>query len=140
MTKYGRGNLAGDIENFYRDFFGGSLRNNFECCFSPSVDIMESDDDVVLTFELPGMDKKNIKVWIEDNVLTVSGERKIRDEKKSDDYIRTEISEGSFTRSFTLPKTIDNSKISADYDNGLLTVKLVKTEEAKPKEIEVKIK
>jgi HSP20 family protein len=140
MTKYGRGNLASDIENFYRDFFGGSLRSNFDYNFSPSVDIMESDDDVVLTFELPGMDKKNIKVWIEDSVLTVSGERKIRDEKKSDDYIRTEISEGSFTRSFTLPKTIDNSKISADYDNGLLTVKLVKTEEAKPKEIEVKVK
>lgn len=140
MTKYGRGNLAGEIENFYRDFFGGSLRSNYDCCFSPSVDIMESEDDVVLTFELPGMDKKDIKVWIEDHVLTVSGERKVRDEKKTDDYIRTEISEGSFSRSFTLPRTIDNGKISADYDNGLLTVKLVKAEEAKPKEIEVKIK
>jgi len=140
MVKHGRGNLANEIENFYRDFFGGSLRSDYDCCFSPMVDIQETADDVVLTFELPGMDKKDIKVWVEDNTLTVSGERKIRDEKKADDYIRTEIREGSFSRSFTLPKTVDSGKISADYSNGLLTVKLVKSEEAKPKEIEVKVK
>ena len=140
MAKYGRNNLANEIENFYRDFFGGTMRSNSDCCFSPSVDIQESKDDVVLTFELPGMDKKDIKVWIEDHVLTVSGERKIRDEKKTDNYIRTEINEGSFSRSFTLPKTVDTGKITADYDNGLLMVKLVKAEEAKPKEIEIKVK
>lgn len=139
MIRHGRRNLSDEIENFYRDFFGGNLRSDYECCFSPSVDIQENKDDVILTFELPGMDKKDIKVWIEDNVLTVSGERKIRNEEKTDMYVRTEIRDGSFNRSFTLPRTIDSGKISADYKNGLLTVTLIKTEEAKPKEIEIKV-
>jgi HSP20 family protein len=140
MVRYGRNNLASEIDNFYRNFFGDSHSVDNSCCYSPSVDIQESADDVSLTFELPGMDKKDIKVWIENNVLTVSGERKVRDEEKSDDYIRTEIRDGSFSRSFTLPKTVDVGNISADYENGLLTVKLAKVEEAKPKEIEVKVK
>ena len=102
MIRHGRRTLGDEIENFYRDFFGGSLRSDFDCCFTPSVDIQETKDDVVLTFELPGMDKKDIKVWIEDNTLTVSGERKIHNEEKADNYVRTEIRDGSFSRSFTL--------------------------------------
>ncbi len=140
MIRHGRNNLASEIENFYRDFFGGSLNSDSEYSFAPSVDIQESKDDINLTFELPGMDKKDIKIMVEDGVLTVSGERKLRNEEKTDDYIRTEIRDGSFSRSFTLPKSIDSGNISADYRDGLLVVKLVKTEEAKPKEIEIKVK
>jgi len=139
MVRFGRNPLANDIESFYRNFFGNWHQSDSTCCFSPAVDIHETKDQVSLVFELPGMDKKDIKVWVENNILTVSGERNLRREEKETDYLRSEIVDGSFSRSFTLPESIDVSKISADYKDGLLTVTLARAEEAKPKEIEVKV-
>lgn len=139
MVRFGRNDLANELDYFYDNFFGNSLANDTPCCFSPAVDIHETKDNVSLIFELPGMDKKDIKVWVENNVLTVSGERQLRREEKDKDYLRAEIRNGSFSRSFTLPESIDATKISADYKNGLLTVTLARAEEAKPKEIEVKV-
>lgn len=139
MVRFGRNGFANELDSFYRNFFGNGLSVEGNCCFSPAVDIHESKDKVALVFELPGMDKKDIKVWVENNVLTVSGERKLRREETEQDYLRAEIVDGSFSRSFTLPESIDAGKISADYKDGLLTVTLAKAEEAKPKEIEVKV-
>ncbi|MDF1543889.1 MAG: Hsp20/alpha crystallin family protein [bacterium] len=107
--------------------------------FAPRVNITEDTDNFFLTFELPGMDKGNIKVVVQDDNLTVSGERKFEREESGDGFIRSEIRTGSFSRSFNLPDNIDAEKVKADYNNGLLEVSIAKAEEKKPKEIEVKI-
>jgi HSP20 family protein len=107
--------------------------------FAPRVNIHESDDDLSIAFELPGMDKKDIKVTVVDGVLTVSGKREFAGESKDEHYRRHEIRSGEFSRSFTLPDTVNAEKVSADYKNGLLEVRLAKLEEVKAKEIEVKV-
>jgi HSP20 family protein len=94
---------------------------------------------LVLTFELPGMDKKDIKVQVKDSVLTVSGKRELKSETKEGNTVRSEIWSGSFSRSFTLPDSINPEKIAADYKNGLLEIRMDKLEEVKPKEIEVRV-
>ncbi len=138
--------VATGLESLFDDFFGAS---NFfrspsdtveKTVLRPRVDILEDDKHIELTFELPGMEKDEIKVFVKDNVLTVSADRKIEKNESENGWIHREIRSGSFSRSFTLPDTIDASSISADYRNGMLEVKLDRKEEAKPKEIEVKVK
>lgn len=127
------------LDSFFDDFLRTPFWGQNDGKYLPAVDIAESENDYTLTFELPGIEKKDIKVGIEDGVLTVSGERKLSREEKGNNFIRSEIASGSFCRSFTLPKSVDVGKISADYKDGLLTVKLGKSETAKPKQIEVKV-
>ena len=135
-----RNDLASNIDGFFSNFFDTpAFWSDSGCCYFPPVDIHETKDDLFLTFELPGMEKDEIKVGVESNILTVSGERKTHQEENGQDFIRSEIRHGSFSRSFTLPKTVDLDKISADYKNGLLEIRLAKVEEAKPKEVKVKI-
>jgi len=132
--------MVREMDSLFNSFFNFPSIKTERCCnFMPRVNIKDTKDDVTLTFELPGMEKKDIKVMVKDNVMTVSGERNLKSEDKDDGYVRSEISSGSFSRSFTLPDTVDSEKVSADYKNGMLEVKLIKKEEAKPKEIEVKI-
>ena len=132
--------ISREIDNLFNSFFNFPGVRTERCCdFMPRVNIKDTKDDVTLTFELPGMEKKDIKVMVKDDVLTVSGERSFKSEEKDDGFVRTEISTGSFSRSFTLPDTVDGEKISADYKNGMLEIKLTKREEVKPKEIEVKV-
>lgn len=132
--------FASEIDSFFNDFWRRPFRNGNSDRFLPATDIEETDKEFNLVFELPGMEKKDIKVAVEDGVLTVSGEKKSRKSEKTDQFVRSEIVSGSFCRSFSLPKTVDVNTISADYKDGLLTVTLAKTEEAKPKEIEIKVK
>ncbi len=129
------------IDRFFEDWFSfPSFRSvDFDGDFSPRVNIRENKDNIRLTFELPGMKKDNIKVTVQEGVLTVSGSREFKKEDKNEDYVRCEINSGSFSRSFTLPKSVNSEKISADYKNGLLEVTLTKLEEVKPKEVEVKV-
>jgi len=132
--------LTHEFDRMFDDIFGRPVvRSEDGEEFAPRVNIHESDDDISLTFELPGMDKKDIKVQVVDNVLSVSGNREIAKKSKDDHYYRYEINSGEFSRSFTLPDTVNPEKISADYKNGLLEVKLAKLEEVKPKEIEVQV-
>ena len=131
--------LDRDIDSFFSDFFNAPMLWSDRGNFYPAVDIQETDGDILMRFEIPGMEKDDIKVSIENDILTVSGERNLRHEDKDDNYIRTEIRSGSFCRSFSLPKGVDSKKIEASYKNGILMVKLTKSEEAKPKQIEVKI-
>ena len=134
-------NVARDFDSLIDSFFGTpALRSNFNCDFMPKVDIIEDKSNVHLTFELPGMEKDQIKVMVEDGVLTVSGKRRQDSEEKGKSFVRTERSYGAFSRSFTLPDSVDHEKISADYRNGLLKVSLAKTEKAKLKEIVVDVK
>ncbi|MEZ5358534.1 MAG: Hsp20/alpha crystallin family protein [Candidatus Zixiibacteriota bacterium] len=138
IPKQERYALSDGFDSIFNRFFGNDM--DFSTgSFTPAVDVYEDKENIRLTFEMPGLDKGDIKVWVEDNVLTVSGERKMKREVKEDTFVRSEIREGNFSRSFRLPKYADTGSISADYKNGLLEVTIARAEEAKPKEIEVKI-
>jgi HSP20 family protein len=106
----------------------------------PACDIYETDKDIILKAELPGLNKEEVFVSIENNVLMLRGERKFNDEVKRENFHRVERTYGEFLRTFTLPAFVDTSKILAEFKDGLLMVTLPKREEAKPKQIEVKVK
>jgi HSP20 family protein len=106
--------------------------------WTPSVDIFENKDQVVIEVELPGMKPEDVQISIENNVLTIQGEKKFEKKEESDNYHRIERRYGSFTRSFTLPPTVNSDDIKAEFDNGLLRVTIAKREEAKPRRIEIK--
>jgi HSP20 family protein len=106
----------------------------------PPVDVYETDGhDIVIKAELPDMTREDITVTVEHNTLTLRGEKKFSGEVKEDRYRRIERSYGQFSRSFTLPTTVDSTKVSAEYKNGVLTVKLPYREEAKPRTINVEV-
>ncbi len=104
----------------------------------PVVDINETKNNFVVKVELPGVDKKDVSVNIENGVLTIRGEKKVETEDKK--CHRVECSYGSFIRSFTLPQSVKADEIEAEYKNGILNLTIPKSEEAKPKQIDVKIK
>lgn len=108
--------------------------------WTPVCDVYETDKELVVKAELPGLKKEDVFVNIESNLLTIYGERKFADETRQENYHRVERNYGEFFRSFTLPAFIDASKIVAEFKDGLLWVFLPKHEEAKPKQIEVKVK
>jgi len=107
--------------------------------FAPPVDIYEDEHNITLKLEVPGIDEKDIDVRVENTTLTVHGERKIDKEEKEENFRRVERQYGSFTRSFTLPSSVDSGQVSADYDKGVLKIKLAKKAEAKPKQIKVNV-
>ena len=99
----------------------------------------EDEHNITLKIEVPGIDEKDIDVQIENNTLTVHGERKFEKEEKEENFRRVERQYGSFTRSFTLPNTVDTESIQANYEKGILKIQLAKKAEAKPKQIKVNI-
>ena len=106
----------------------------------PPVDIYENEKgEIVIKAELPGMTKEEIDLRVENNTLTIRGDRKRQAEVKEEQYHRVERTYGSFTRSFSLPGTVDSARVSADYKDGLLTVSLPLKEEAKPRQIQVRV-
>ncbi len=107
--------------------------------FLPPVDVYEDNEGLVLTCELPGVDPKVVDVRVEDGVLTLKGERKMEKEDRKENYLRIERSYGSFTRSFTLPSTVDQDKVKAEFKNGLLRLSIPKREESKPRSIKVNV-
>lgn len=108
--------------------------------WSPAVDIVETENDIVLRADLPGVDPKDVDIQVENGTLTLKGERKFESDVKEDDYRRVERVYGSFLRSFALPPTVDAEKVKAEYRNGVLELKLPKRPEAKPKQIKVAVK
>jgi HSP20 family protein len=107
--------------------------------FAPPVDVYEDEHKVTLKIEVPGIEEKDIDVRVESNTLTVHGERKIEKEEKEENYRRVERQYGSFTRTFTLPQTVDAENVSANYEKGVLKITLPKKAEAKPKQIKVNV-
>jgi HSP20 family protein len=105
--------------------------------WNPSVDIFEDKDRLILEAELPGMKREDFEISVENNVLTLRGERKFEKKAEGDNYHRVERSYGSFTRSFTLPQTVTADGATADFDNGVLRVSLPKREETKARKIEI---
>ncbi|MGA7660262.1 MAG: Hsp20/alpha crystallin family protein [Candidatus Sulfotelmatobacter sp.] len=107
--------------------------------FAPPVDIYEDEHNITLKLEVPGIEEKDIDVSVENSTLTVHGERKIEKEEKEENFRRVERQYGSFTRSFTLPNSVDPGQVSANYDKGVLKINLAKKAEAKPKQIKVNV-
>ena len=105
----------------------------------PSVDVSETEGEYQIKAEIPDVKKENVKVTLEDGVLTIQGERKQEKEEKGKKYHRVECSYGSFVRSFTLPDLVDEAKVKAEFKNGVLNLQLPKSEKAKPKAIEVTV-
>jgi HSP20 family protein len=105
----------------------------------PAVDISEDDKEYVITAELPEVHKEDVKVTVENGVLTITGERKFEKEEKNKKWHRVERSYGTFARTFTLPDDIDAAKVNAEFKNGMLNVRVAKSEAARPKQIEVKV-
>src|ERR1700682_5337802 len=132
--------LQDRVNRLFRETQGNSQDESLtSSSFAPAVDVYEDEHTVTLKIEVPGIDEKDIDVRIENNVLTVHGERKIEKEEKEENYRRVERQYGSFTRTFTLPPTVDSENVSASYDKGVLKVALPKKAEAKPKQIKVNI-
>jgi len=107
--------------------------------FVPAVDVYEDEHSIQLKLEVPGIDEKDLDIKVENNVLSVSGERKLEKEEREENFHRVERRYGSFTRSFTLPNTVSTDDIQADYDHGVLKIRLAKRAEAKPKQIKVSV-
>ena len=117
--------------------FQGEEKDMMRSTWTPSVDIFEDEHTLVLNAEVPGLSEDDIELKIEDNTLTIKGERKFEKEIKEENYHRMERSYGSFYRAFNLPPTIDVEKISAEHENGVLKITMPKKEETKPRDIKI---
>jgi HSP20 family protein len=118
--------------------FGFDQMGLFDREFAPRLDLLETDDSYILTVELPGIDKKDLNVAVENNVLTIEGEKKYANKEKKR-FFRKEIWEGSFRRTISLPTAADPNKVKAELKDGLLTIILGKKEEHKPRQITVSV-
>jgi HSP20 family protein len=107
--------------------------------FVPAVDVYEDEQKLVLKLEVPGIKQEDLDVRVENQTLTVRGERKFESEEKEENFHRIERRFGSFTRSFTLPVTVDTGSVAAKYENGVLAIQLGKKEAAKPKQVKIEI-
>ena len=138
--------IQDEVNRLYNDFFG-RVPSRFEgdwnaSEWSPIVDISETKDDIVIKAEVPGLKKEDIKISLQDNILSLKGEKKQEKEEKEEkdtNYYRMERCYGSFTRSFNLPTTVQADKIKASYKDGILNITLPKAEEVKPKSIPIEI-
>jgi len=131
-----------EMNKMFDNFFRGDIREEDSAlmAWAPAVDIAEHEDEYSVKVELPGVNKDDVKITIESNILTIRGEKKQEKETKKENYHRVERNYGLFQRSFTLPTTVKSDKIDAVYKDGILSIALPKAEEAKPKQIEVKVK
>ncbi len=131
--------IQDDIDRlFNRKLAVSPTRKGGDTDWYPKVDIHEDKEAYHFDLEVPGMDKSMLDIKIEDNVLTIKGERKREEEKKEKNYYRVEREYGTFSRSFWLPETADPGRVNAEYKNGMLFVTIGRRETAKPKQIEIK--
>jgi HSP20 family protein len=133
--------IQDEMNRLFDDFFGHPVARTdwTEGVWNPSVDVSEDKDNVILRAEMPGMIKEDVKISIQDGVLTLKGEKKQEKEEKDRNYHRIERNYGAFCRSFQLPTSVKSDKIKATYKDGVLSVTLPKAEEVKPKEIPISI-
>jgi HSP20 family protein len=129
-----------EIDRLFDRFRGGMADNGTTATYLPAVDIVEEKDDYIVKVDLPGLTKSDVKITVQNDVLTIRGEKKQEKESKDMNVHRMERSYGIFQRSFTLPSSVKSEKIDATFADGVLTIALPKVEEAKPKEIEVRVK
>ena len=130
--------IQDEINRAFEDFWRQSSRGlTARGAWWPAVDVVETEGEFKVIAELPGMKKEDVKISLTDNVLTLRGEKKMEKEENNDNWHQVERSYGAFERSFHLTCPVDASKVKARFDNGVLTVVLPKSEEAKPREIEI---
>src|SRR5512133_2341287 len=133
--------LQDRMNRLFQDSYGNQGREEAlaTSSFAPAVDVYEDEHKITLKIEVPGIDEKDIDVRIENNLLTVHGERKFEKEETEENFRRVERQYGSFTRSCTLPNTVNTESVQANYDKGILKIQLAKKAEAKPKQIKVNV-
>jgi HSP20 family protein len=133
--------IQDEMNKLFDDFLDRPLMRTewSEGVWNPSVDISETKDNVIIKAEIPGLSKEDVKISMQDNMLTLTGEKKQEKEEKEANYHRVERSYGAFSRSFALPTSVKSDKIKATYKDGVLFITLPKTEEVKPKEIPISI-
>lgn len=143
ITRWGRipnfNALQDQMNKLFENTVHGQGENSAITSWAPAVDIYETENELVLKADLPGVSEKEIDVRVENNMLTVRGERQFETKVKEDNYLRVERTYGSFSRSFGLPNTVNTEAISAEYTNGVLTVQLPKRAESKPKQVKVNV-
>ena len=140
MTPFrGVSTLHDQINRLFSDAFEGTEGESNLTAWAPAVDISENEHELLVKADLPGIDPKDLDIRVENNVLTIRGERKFEKKVDQDDYLRVERTYGSFSRSFALANTVNPEGIKADYQNGVLTLVVPKREEAKPKQIKVNV-
>ena len=132
--------LQNRMNSLFQDYSRGQNENDFATAsFVPPVDVYEDEHKVVLKLEVPGIKQEDLSINVENNTLTIHGERKFEKEEKEENFHRIERRYGNFYRAFTLPTTVDPENIQANYDAGVLKVELSKRAEAKPKQIKVSV-
>jgi len=127
------------MNRMFEDVFSGRQEDKelTPSAWAPAVDIYETENELVLAAEVPGLSEKDVEIKIEDNTLTLKGERRFEKETKEENYHRIERSYGSFYRAFTLPNSIDPEKIQAEHENGVLKVVMPKRQELKPRMVKI---
>jgi HSP20 family protein len=132
-------NLQEQVNQLFDSATPAQGDNSALTSWAPAVDIHETENEVVLKADIPGVNEKDIDVRVENNTLTVRGERNFSKEVKEDNYLRIERTYGSFSRSFGLPNTVNTEAIKAEYKNGVLTVEMPKRAESKPKQVKINV-
>ena len=131
--------LQNRVNSLFQDYGRGQDELTTTSSFVPAVDVYEDEHKVTLKLEIPGVNQEDLDIRLENDTLTVRGERKFEKEEKEENFHRIERRYGSFARSFTLPNTIDTENVHASYENGVLKLELARRAEAKPKQIKVNI-
>ena len=129
--------LQDQMNRLFESSFRGQSDESALTTWAPSVDIYETENELVLKADLPEVPEKDIDIHVENNMLTIRGERKFEQKVKQDNYLRVERAYGAFSRSFSLPNTVDTEAIKAEYKNGVLTVFMPKRAESKPKQVKI---
>ena len=133
-----------NMDSLFNDFlragslFGRSMGEGLRDAWVPAVDVQETDKAFVFVAELPGLNKDDVEITLEDNLLTIAGERTLEEREEGQTFHRIERAYGKFSRSFSLPSQADNTNVKAGFDNGLLTIEIPKSEQAQPRKIEIK--
>ncbi|HXW56873.1 MAG TPA: Hsp20/alpha crystallin family protein [Candidatus Cybelea sp.] len=131
--------LQDQVNRLFEGSFKGSAEASSLATWAPAVDIYETENELVIKADLPEVAEKDIDVQVENNMLTIRGERKLEESVKEDNYLRVERTYGSFSRSFSLPNTVNAEAIQANYKNGVLKVELPKRAESKPKQVKINV-
>jgi HSP20 family protein len=131
--------LQDQINHLFNDAFERTGEQSNLSAWAPAVDIYETEQELVVKADLPDVDPKDLDIRVENNILTIRGERKFEKKVNEENYLRVERSFGSFARSFTLANTVNPDAIKAEYQNGVLTLTIPKREEAKPKQVKVNV-
>jgi len=138
MTMITRIDPFRELANLFENFADGTGKDQLQAgTFVPPVDVYEDEHHVVLKLEVPGVNEQDLDIQLENNTLTVKGERKFEKEEKEENFHRIERRYGSFVRTFRLPNSVDSEKVEANYDKGVLSISVAKKAEAKPKQIKV---